>query len=323
MSSLIITEAKAEAKRTKSTLFYATLDVQSAFDVVQHTVLLDKLLDRNVSPTYWLIIKELYNGLTTKVKWLGSFSESFALKQGVRQGGVPSNHLYKILVEDQILELEEKALGFVLGNIYIGATAVADDLLYLSSTPEMLQLMFGVGHRYSQQNHYKIHPTKTKIVENNCGKKESDYVWTLGDTQIHSSEETTHLELKRTVSGECEINVNDRIKSARRTKYSLMNSGYHGTNGLSPATSFQIYKNYVLPRLLYGLEMLPLNKTHIASLEKFHRNSLRIIQSLPERQLLLQFTCFEHYLLKLKFIRNSSRCCIPSWIPIIVELRRC
>ena len=29
-------------------------------------------------------------------------------------------------------------------------------------------------------------------------------------------------------------NVNDRINFARRTKYSLMNSGYHGTNGLSP-----------------------------------------------------------------------------------------
>ena len=124
MSSLIITEAKAEAKFTKSTLFYATLDVHSAFDVVQHTILLDKLLDRNVSTTYWLIIKELYNGLTTKVKWLDSFSESFALKQGVRQGGVLSTHLYKIFVEDQILELEEKALGFVLGNIYIGATAI-------------------------------------------------------------------------------------------------------------------------------------------------------------------------------------------------------
>ena len=83
MSSLIITEAKAEAKRTKSTLFFATMDVQSAFDVVQHTILLDKLLDRNISPTYWLIIKELFNGLTTKVNWLGSFSKSFALKQGV------------------------------------------------------------------------------------------------------------------------------------------------------------------------------------------------------------------------------------------------
>ena len=85
------------------------------------------------------------------------------------------------------------------------------------------------------------------------------HVWTLGDTQIHSSEGTTHQGLKCTMSGECEININERIKSARRTKYSLMNSRYHGTNGLSPMTSFQIYKTYVLPRLLYGLEILPLN----------------------------------------------------------------
>ena len=35
MSSLFITEARAEAKRSKSTLCFATLDVQSAFDVVQ------------------------------------------------------------------------------------------------------------------------------------------------------------------------------------------------------------------------------------------------------------------------------------------------
>ena len=85
------------------------------------------------------------------------------------------------------------------------------------------------------------------------------------------------------MSGECEININERIKSARRTKYSLMNSGYHGTNGLSPTMLFQIYKTYVLPRLLYGLEILPLNKTHIATLETIHKNSLRMIQSLPER----------------------------------------
>ena len=93
---------------------------------------LDKLLDRNISPTYWLIFKELYNGLTTKVKWLGSFSESFALKQGVRKGGFLSTPLCKIFDEDLILELEEKSLGFMLGDIYIGVTAVADDMAYLA-----------------------------------------------------------------------------------------------------------------------------------------------------------------------------------------------
>ena len=82
--------------------------------MLQHTLLLDKLLDRNISLTYWLIIKELYNGLTAKVKWLGSFTESFALKQCVRQGGVLATPLYKIFNEDLMLELEDKSLDFML-----------------------------------------------------------------------------------------------------------------------------------------------------------------------------------------------------------------
>ena len=93
------------------------------------------------------------------------------MKQGVRQGRVLSTPLYNVFDEDLILELEEKSLGFMLGDIYIGVTAVADDMAYLASTVEVLQLMFGVGHRYSRQHHYKIHPTKTKIVEQNFGKK--------------------------------------------------------------------------------------------------------------------------------------------------------
>ena len=75
----------------------------------------------------------------------------------------------------------------------------------------------------------------------------------------------------------------DRFKVARRTKYALMGSGVHGTNGLDPKTSYQIYNTYVLPRLLYGLEVLPLKTTHIHKLEDFHRKTIRFLQSLPQR----------------------------------------
>jgi hypothetical protein len=67
-------------------------DVQSAFDVVQHKIRLDKLIDQPIHPTLWLIIKDLYSGLTNKVKWDGELSESFDILQGVRQGGILSTH---------------------------------------------------------------------------------------------------------------------------------------------------------------------------------------------------------------------------------------
>jgi hypothetical protein len=52
------------------------------------------------------------------------------------------------------------------------------------------------------------------------------------------------------------INIEERIALARRTLYSLIKTGVHGTNGLNPRTSCKIYQVYVIPRLLYGLETL-------------------------------------------------------------------
>ena len=73
------------------------------------------------------------------------------------------------------------------------------------------------------------------------------------------------------------------IQTARRTKYAHLRSGFHGTNGLHPQIACKIYKIYVIPKLIYELEILPLNKENMEQLEVFHRKSLRHIQSLPDR----------------------------------------
>ena len=67
---------------------------------------------------------------------------------------------------------------------------------------------------------------------------------------------------------------------ARRTLYSLISTGVHGSNGLNPGCSYKIYQCYVLPRLLFGLEV---TKTQIGILSKFHISNLRRFQTLPIR----------------------------------------
>jgi hypothetical protein len=42
----------------------------------------------NIYGDNWLMFKEWYQNLTTKVKWEGQISRGFEEKQGVRQGGV-------------------------------------------------------------------------------------------------------------------------------------------------------------------------------------------------------------------------------------------
>ena len=56
-------------------------------------------------------------------------------------------------------------------------------------------------------------------------------------------------------------------------------SAYVGENRLSQYMSH----SYVLPRLLFGLEVLPLTQTQINILSKFHISNLRRFQSLPIR----------------------------------------
>ena len=65
--------------------------------------------------------------------------------------------------------------------------------------------------------------------------------------------------------------------------YSLMNTGVHGTNGLNPQTSYRIYQSYVMPRLLYGLEILPLNQKQQDILSRSHTKTFRNFQALPTR----------------------------------------
>ena len=62
-----------------------------------------------------------------------------------------------------------------------------------------------------------------------------------------------------------------------------MGAGLHGTNGLSPVIAWRMYLTYVVPRLLYNLEVIKLTATQVTRIEQFHRSTLRAIQGLPVR----------------------------------------
>ncbi|CAG2199771.1 unnamed protein product [Mytilus edulis] len=61
-----------------------------------------------------------------------------------------------------------------------------------------------------------------------------------------------------------------------------MAAGFHGNNGLDPSTCIHIMKTYVLPTLLYGLEILIPTKLNMDKLEMFFKKMLKQILSLPQ-----------------------------------------
>ena len=73
----------------------------------------------------------------------------------------------------------------------------------------------------------------------------------------------THLGLLRAEKGKFTLNISERISVAHRTLYALIKTGVHGSNGLNPRISYRIYQVYVIPRLLYSLDVMSLSDTHI------------------------------------------------------------
>jgi hypothetical protein len=122
---------------------------------------------------------------------------------------------------------------------------------------------------------------KTKIIQYSTTNDE--YKWYLDGNEITTKEDAIHLGIIRSEKNECSKNIEARLENARCTTYVLMGSGFHGTDCMDAVTSYTIYHTYVLPRLIYGLEVLPLKKKHVENLETFHRKSIHYLQSLPQR----------------------------------------
>ena len=67
--------------------------------------------------------------------------------------------------------------------------------------------------------------------------------------------------------------VQTLITTARRTVFALMGAGLHGLNGMNPKVAIHLIQIYLMPRLLYGLEITTLRQNEIQKLEIYLKPS--------------------------------------------------
>ena len=84
-------------KYQNSPVFVAALDADKCFDYICHVSLFLKLY--YVLPVHeWLPLYNWYNKLNAVVKLNGSYSKSFCVTRGARQGSNLSTYLFKIII---------------------------------------------------------------------------------------------------------------------------------------------------------------------------------------------------------------------------------
>ena len=250
--------------------------------------MLRKLYEAGLNGVDWILMKEWYSNMTSQVKWEGQLSKPFEEQQGVRQGGIWSPTAYKAFIDPILKIFEEKAMGYRIGSIHVATPTCADDELLLSKDKYELATLTEVQAAYANQERYVLSSQKSKIVIFNRKKGDKEEcldMCTLNGKMVETVDTYTHIGVVRhgKPSTNLSLAIEEAIKTARKTAYSLMGAGFHGMNGINPTVGLQLWEIYVKPRLLYGLECLMLRKQDYQKLNLYQRKVLKSIMHLPER----------------------------------------
>jgi hypothetical protein len=174
--------------------------------------------------------------------------------RNVRQGLVWSPTTYKVFVNSLLKTFEDRKLGAHLGSLYCVIPTVADDVTLVSNDPNELQLMLSVQSSFANKQRFIISSKKSCVLQNGC---DQDQRGTINNETLQTPTSAPHLGIQRDNYSQFGVKevIHSRIQTARRTVYALMGAGLHGLNDLNPKASVHLIKCYVLPRLLYGLEV--------------------------------------------------------------------
>ena len=141
-----------------------------------------------------------------------------------------------------------------------------------------------MAYDFSSKQKYKLQPDKSIIIDPINNRCVNPIEYTLNSAKINDAVTGTHLGIQRgeSINDSISRTVEENIQKARRTVYSLLSAGLHGENGIDPQTALHLVKVYVVPVLLYGLEILLPGQKYIAKLELFQKNLLKQLLSLPQ-----------------------------------------
>jgi len=282
-SAFIVEELYRNSKDDRSPLNLILLDAKSAFDVVDHHHLLRRLYHLGINDNHWNLIQSFHKEGTAAVKWNNQISNHFRIEQGVRQGGILSTDLYKTYVNPLLRRLQAAPYGVKIGPITCAASACADDICLAAEGADETQQLLSMSTDFANMERYILQPAKSVHIGVNKGSRSQHNSFHINDREIPSVKSATHLGIIRTdsVSNNQSANIDENMKKARRAAYSLYGSGLRGHEGLNIRTLVHLYRTYITPVLLYGMELILPYSSYMEKLETFQKKLLKELLQLP------------------------------------------
>jgi hypothetical protein len=147
-----------------SPLVVTYLDASKAFDRVNFYKLFDKLMYRGVPAIYIRLLMFWYTHQEFMVRWGGTFSGSFLVGNGVRQGGVLSPVLFNVYMDGLSSVLNTLNTGCYFNGVLINHLMYADDLVIISPSIRSMQILLSHCDSYADLHDVKFNTKKSKCM---------------------------------------------------------------------------------------------------------------------------------------------------------------
>ena len=245
-----------------SSIFVASLDIQKAFDKVNHSKLLDSLVRANVPRWIIVILVNWYDKLVVAVRWKSATSEYFRVSSGVRQGSSLSPALFNLFINSFITDLRSSNSGCKINGHFVGAIMYADDLIILSASLQGLQRMLHVCESVSIELSLKFNCKKcTCCVIGHASRYVMSKMSLCGEL-IAWSNTFRYLGVDFVTGNNLTVNLN----TVKRKFYAACNCILGNAGVLQDMIKLHLVESFCLPILSYATAALKLTMDQIKEL---------------------------------------------------------
>ena len=258
-----------------SNVYGCLIDASKAFDTVDHTILLDKLLARDLPAPVLRFLFGWYISQRLRVNWNGHNSEPFEVSRGVRQGGVLSPILFTLYIDDLLTELSHTNVGCYWDKMFAGAIAYADDITLLAPTPSALRKLLAVCETSGSSLKLKFNPEKTQCIRFGLRSSEVCNTFKFCGKSIKCEKAVTHLGHILTENLRDDLD----IKRCRADFIKRANCTLHRFSFCTPEVLSYLLRCYCMS--FYGCAIWDLSSPLIKCIDVCMNKVLRRVWSLP------------------------------------------
>ena len=260
-------------------VFIALLDARKAFDSVWIKGLLHKIYKLGINGKLWRLLLNWYSDLRCKVRIGSSYSDEFALGQGVFQGGKWSMRLFQIFYRDLLLKLIHSNKGCNIYSTRAVCPTYADDLSLAAPFQTTLQNLLTQVYEYACKWRIEFNATKSALIKLPHSMEKTSNECSLGRANITCRDTVEHL---GTLIGNEDAVVARIITKGNKCFNSMLSIGSR-TGGLNPVIGSKLYWTAVIPAMLYGVEVLSLSNKAIEKIEQQHRTFAKRLQQISSK----------------------------------------